>query len=64
MIAYLSNARGPTDVWVKFIAGGDTINLTAKAKLECSVASRYQRTGDIPRWIANRLCRDKVSRRG
>src|SRR4029453_18313201 len=22
-IAYLSNARGPTDVWVKFIAGGE-----------------------------------------
>ena len=28
-IAYLSNARGPTDVWVKFIAGGDPANLTA-----------------------------------
>ena len=27
-IAYLSNARGPTDVWVKFIAGGDASNLT------------------------------------
>ena len=33
-IAYLSNARGPTDVWVKFIAGGDAINLTATAKLD------------------------------
>ena len=30
-IAYLSNARGPTDVWVKFIAGGDPANLTAGA---------------------------------
>jgi Tol biopolymer transport system component len=28
-VAYLSNARGPTDVWVKFIAGGDAANLTA-----------------------------------
>jgi len=32
-IAYLSNARGPTDVWVKFIAGGDPANLTAKTAL-------------------------------
>ena len=31
-VAYLSNARGPTDVWVKFIAGGDAINLTATAR--------------------------------
>jgi len=28
-VAYLSNARGPTDVWVKFLAGGDPVNLTA-----------------------------------
>jgi eukaryotic-like serine/threonine-protein kinase len=28
-VAYVSNARGPTDVWVKFIAGGDPVNLTA-----------------------------------
>ena len=33
-IAYLSHARGRTDVWVKFIAGGDAINLTATAKLD------------------------------
>ena len=33
-IAYLSNARGPTDVWVKFIAGGAAVNLTANAKIE------------------------------
>ena len=32
-VAYLSNARGPTDVWVKFIAGGDAIDLTATAKV-------------------------------
>ena len=28
-IAYLSNARGPTDLWVKFIDGGEPANLTA-----------------------------------
>ena len=31
-VAYMSNARGPTDVWVKFIAGGDPANLTATAE--------------------------------
>ena len=30
-VAFLSNARGPTDVWVKFIAGGDPVNLTASS---------------------------------
>ena len=33
-IAYLSNARGPTDVWVRFISGGDPVNLTASTNLE------------------------------
>jgi Tol biopolymer transport system component len=33
-VAYLSNARGPTDVWVKFIAGGDAANLTASAGVD------------------------------
>jgi serine/threonine protein kinase/Tol biopolymer transport system component len=33
-VAYLSNARGPTDVWVKFIAGGDPANLTASAPID------------------------------
>lgn len=32
-VAYLSDARGPTDVWVKFIAGGDAANLTAGSGL-------------------------------
>ena len=32
-IAYLSNARGPTDVWVRFLSGGDPINLTASTTL-------------------------------
>ena len=33
-VAYLSNTRGPTDVWVKFIAGGEPANLTASTGLE------------------------------
>ena len=33
-VAYLSNARGPTDVWVKFIAGGDPANLTATSNID------------------------------
>jgi Tol biopolymer transport system component len=33
-VAYLSNARGPTDIWVQFIAGGEAINLSAPAGLE------------------------------
>ncbi|MGE5813300.1 MAG: LpqB family beta-propeller domain-containing protein [Acidobacteriota bacterium] len=33
-VAYLSNARGPTDVWVKFVSGGDAVNLTATSGLE------------------------------
>ncbi len=33
-VAYLSNARGPTDVWVKFIDGGGAANLTASAGLD------------------------------
>ena len=38
-VAYLSDARGPTDVWVKFTAGGDPANLTASAPLEIQVRS-------------------------
>ena len=33
-VAYLSNARGPTDVWVRFVAGGEPANLTASTGLE------------------------------
>jgi serine/threonine protein kinase len=33
-VAYLSDARGVTDVWVKFVAGGEPINLTASTNLE------------------------------
>ena len=32
-IAYLSDARGPTDVWVQFLAGGEAANLTEKTGL-------------------------------
>src|SRR5262245_5895109 len=33
-VAYLSDARGATDVWVKVIPGGDPINLTAATNLD------------------------------
>jgi eukaryotic-like serine/threonine-protein kinase len=38
-VAYLSDARGLTDVWVKFIAGGEPANLTASMGLEIQVRS-------------------------
>jgi Tol biopolymer transport system component len=38
-VAYLSDARGPTDVWVKFAAGGEPANLTASAPLDIQVRS-------------------------
>ena len=38
-VAYLSDARGAADVWVKFIAGGEPANLTAAAGLEIQVRS-------------------------
>ncbi len=37
-VAYLSDARGPTDVWVQFVAGGEAVNLTEKTGL--TVAAR------------------------
>jgi eukaryotic-like serine/threonine-protein kinase len=33
-VAYLSNARGPFDVWVKFLSGGEPVNLTGATNLE------------------------------
>jgi Tol biopolymer transport system component len=33
-VAYLSDVRGVTDVWVKVVSGGDPINLTAAVKLD------------------------------
>ena len=39
-VAYLSNARGgATDVWVKNVAGGDQVNLTAAANLSLQTQS-------------------------
>ncbi len=37
-VAYLSDARGPVDVWVKFVSGGEAANLTEKLGL--SIQSR------------------------
>ncbi len=33
-VAYLSNARGPTDVWLKSVSGGDAVNLTSSVELQ------------------------------
>src|SRR5439155_13087160 len=38
-IAYLSDARGRMDVWVKFLAGGDAANLTASSQLEITTGT-------------------------
>ena len=38
-VAYLSNARGPTDVWVKFLSGGDPANLTAGQRIAVQAQS-------------------------
>ena len=35
-VAYLSNARGPTDVWLKSVSGGDAVNLTSSATCRSS----------------------------
>jgi Tol biopolymer transport system component len=42
-IAYLSNARGPTDIWVRYLSGGDPVNLTATTTLE--IQSRVDLAG-------------------
>jgi Tol biopolymer transport system component len=42
-VAYLSDARGTTDLWVKFIGGGDAVNLTAGAHL--NLATRTDISG-------------------
>ena len=36
-VAYFSNVRGPTDVWVKFLDSGSTLNLTASLPLVVQV---------------------------
>ena len=33
-VAYLSNARGPTDIWLKSVTGGDARNLTGTLDIE------------------------------
>ena len=38
-VAYLSDARGTSDVWVQFIGGGQPINLTEKANIVLSSRS-------------------------
>ena len=39
-VAYISNARGPTDVWLKSTSGGDARNLTADLNLEVQANDR------------------------
>jgi len=38
-VAYLSNARGSTDVWVKFLAGGQPANLSASSGLDITIGT-------------------------
>jgi len=38
-VAYLSDAGGPGNVWVKFIAGGEAINLTAASGLDIGLGT-------------------------
>ena len=38
-VAYVSNAGGSQNVWVKFLAGGDPVNLTATSGLDISGSS-------------------------
>jgi eukaryotic-like serine/threonine-protein kinase len=38
-VAYVSNAGGSPNVWVKFLAGGDPVNLTATSGLDISASS-------------------------
>jgi Tol biopolymer transport system component len=38
-VAYIANAGGVSDVWVKFVAGGEPANLTSKSGLEITSGS-------------------------
>jgi eukaryotic-like serine/threonine-protein kinase len=38
-VAFLSNARGPSDIWVKALTGGDPVNLTANQNVFVSEQS-------------------------
>jgi hypothetical protein len=42
-VAYMSDARGVVDVWVKFVTGGDPVNLTASTDLDVRAANRQWR---------------------
>lgn len=41
-VAYLSDARGPIDIWVKFLAGGEASNLTRSSGLDTDVRRNAQ----------------------
>ena len=62
-IAYLSNARGPTDVWVKFIAGGDPANLTAKTALSVQSRTMSAEWTSPPTGRSSPLLRNRPARR-
>jgi Tol biopolymer transport system component len=38
-VAYLSDARGPIDVWVQFVSGGEPVNLTAASGLDLATTT-------------------------
>jgi serine/threonine protein kinase/Tol biopolymer transport system component len=38
-VAYISNVGGQPDIWVKFVGGGEAVNLTAAANLEISATT-------------------------
>ncbi len=47
-VAYISDAGGTTNVWVKFIAGGEPVNLTAAGDLEIGIATGIGGLGISP----------------
>jgi Tol biopolymer transport system component len=38
-VAYLSDTRGPLDVWVQFVSGGEPVNLTATSGLDIATTT-------------------------
>ena len=65
-VAYLSDARGPIDIWVRFVAGGEASNLTAAAALDVdlrrnaqleispdgtSIAARVRTSSGVDTWL-------------
>ncbi len=63
-VAYLSDARGPIDVWVQFVAGGEAVNLTEKTGLTVAGAHRHRRPGHLSGRHADRLWRLQGGRLG